>query len=138
MIMQITITVNETQAYVIMNALETYSRLLMGQFNEIDTLFVNNGNDVWKDFIRRQELEMRLKSARKCVYPMLEDNAYYGIFDKVHTPNNSRIAWDIKKAIEHDLSWHKYPEGGITTNFDTPMHSAEEVPLAMVTITEVE
>lgn len=132
--MKITITVNEQQAYVITNALETYSRLLMGQFDEIDSMFVSNGNEIWKDFARRAELAAMLKAARRAIYPELENNAYYGIFDQKHTPNNARVAWDIKKAIEHDMSWHKHPEGGITVNFDKPLHSAPEVPLAKVVV----
>lgn len=134
--MKITIEVNEKQAYIIMEALENYSRLLMGQFDEIDRLFVNNGNDIWNDFSRRAELSVMLRGARHMVYPELADNAYYGIFDQKHTPNNARIAWDIKKCIEHDISWHKHPEGGITVNFDKPMHSAPEEPLPVVRIEE--
>ena len=136
---QITITVNEQQAHIINASLELYTRLLMGQFNFLDSLFISrSNNDFWKDQTRRNAFEYYLNHARKELIPELEPNAYYGIYDSKHIPDSARIAWDIYAQIRHDISWHNNPKGGITVNFDTPDHTQKDVPLPKVEIREVE
>lgn len=127
---KIIITLTEPQAQVIVDALDLYSRLLMGQFDEIESLLVHHGkSEFWKDDKLRRILKTNLQSAKTIIYPELADGAYYSIFDNKHTPFVARLAYDIQAKMNHDISWHVHPEGGITTNFDSPYHAEHSQPL---------
>jgi hypothetical protein len=133
--MIITIRVNERQSQIIMDALDFYQRILMGQFQEIDSLFTSSTNNTfWKDQIRRDTLQYHLGQARKQIYPELDYGAYYSILDAVHTPDVARIAYDIRAQMDYVISWHRRPEGGITVNFDKPYHSIPTIPLPVVEV----
>jgi len=130
-----TIKVNKQQARVIMDALDLYQRILMGQFQEIDSLFISSTKTTfWKDQIRRDTLNYHLGQARKQIYPELDYSAYYGILDTTHTPDVARVAYDIRAQMDFTISWHLHPKGGITVNFDKPYHSIPSIPLPVVEV----
>jgi hypothetical protein len=134
-IKMITIRVKEKQAQVIMDALDLYQRLLMGQFQEIDSLFVHNTQNMfWKDQIRRDTLKSYLGEARKQIFPELDHGAYYSVLDTEHTPDVARVAYDIRAQMDFVISWHRHPGGRITTNFDKPYHSVQSIPLPIVEV----
>jgi hypothetical protein len=127
--LKMTITVDETQARVIMNALEFYTRMRLGQFdNAIADLFLFRRKWNWEQFNYHA---LRLKNT---VFPELSENASYGIYNK-EVGEWAQISWDIHQVIRHDLSWFLYPDGGMTVNFDKPMNTSEH-KLPLVEITE--
>lgn len=135
---KITITMTETQARVIIDSLDLYSRLLMGQFGEIDRLFrFHSANQFWKDSTRANELRYHMDAARKVLIPGIDPNAYYSICDQENTPVSARTAYDISREMEHDLAWNRNPNGGITTNYDKPLHANKSEPLITVEIVEL-
>lgn len=114
----VTLTLSEEQAYTLWEALETYNRLLMGQFSAVADLFPD------RDFDRKVAAAALLK-ARQTVMPELDPRGYHGIESRdVRDP--ARIAFDVEQALRHALSWHRYPEGGITVNFDKPYWTSLE------------
>jgi hypothetical protein len=133
--MMITIRVNERQSQVIMDALDLYQRILMGQFQEIDSLFTSSTKNTFReDRARKDALKCHLDLARKQIYPELDAGAYYSILDIAHTPDVARIAYDIRAQMDYVISWHRHPDGGITVNFDKPYHSIPTIPLPVVEV----
>lgn len=116
---KMTITVDETQARVIMNALEFYARMSLGQFdNAIHDLFLGRRKWDWAQFDHYAWL------LKNTVFPELSKNESYGIYNN-EAGEFAQIAWDIHQVIRHDLSWFMYPGGGMTVNFDKPMNTSE-------------
>jgi hypothetical protein len=126
------------QARILMQAMDLYMRLLMGQFDELNHLFCFYGEEAVKynrDPEMRVKFEYNLKRARRCIYPELDDNAYYGITGGL-VPPNATIIYDMYKALNHDISWHINPKGDWTVNYDKPMHWYKELPLPEVKVFE--
>lgn len=137
--MKVILTITEEQAQIIVNSLDLYQRLLMGQFNELESLFVHHGKtEFWHHDKFREILKANLEITRIIIYPDLTAGAYYSILDFGHTPKVARIAYDIQAAMNHDISWKLHPDGGITTNFDRPYHAEKDVPLPGIRFTEEE
>lgn len=137
---KVTITMEEEQANILMEALDFYSRWLEGQFGEGENLFRRyigpyaiwpsrpHGLDIFPDY---RMLGKLLELARDAAMPQLERGAYIGIYE---APKVARIAYDMRTKIEHDLSWYHQPGGDIGVKFDEPMHLVKELPLPEVRI----
>ena len=135
---KVTITMNENQAYVVKNLLEFSSRMIVGQFDELDALFSSfTKNKFWQDDRRRADLKMHMQAARQDIYPELHPSSYLGI-GGAETPEIAKVAWDVFKTIDHALAYNKYPEGKYpgfpkTVNFDAVKAKSQE-PLPAVTV----
>jgi hypothetical protein len=100
-----------------MEALDLYSRLNMGQFDE-----------AWRAVEESPRFSKEsLEAARECAdelsracFPSLEGGSYFGIVGP-GVSDKAKRSWEVYSAIRHTLSWAKHPEGGITVNFDKPM-----------------
>lgn len=114
----VTLTLSEEQAYTLWEALETYNRLLVGQFSAVADLFPD------RDFGRKVAATALLE-ARQTVMPELDPRGYHGIESR-DVRDQARIAFDVEQVLRHALSWHRYPEGGITVNFDKPYWTSPE------------
>jgi hypothetical protein len=115
------IEINEEQAKIIINALDFYSRIGIGQFIEIVLAFSWwQCDEQW--FNHRNEVERLIYDAQFNLTGM-PFNASYGIFSpEVH--ENAKIAWDIQQVIRYRLAWDRNPKGGMTVDFDDPMRSS--------------
>jgi hypothetical protein len=122
---RVTIIVNLEQAQTIMDSLELYSRIIMGQFDHIRYLFLDRKFDY-------EKMDALLHEIKGVVYPELSRNSYHGIFSDVINPTAS-MAWDIHQCIRYECSWFKYPEGGVTVNFSPPLRSSNQ-PLCYVDV----
>lgn len=75
--MKITLTFNQRQAQVLMSALEFYSRVRMGQFHVISDEFK------FKHEFNQDNAHFYLDRLREMIFPELESNEYYGIFNDI-------------------------------------------------------
>ena len=114
----VTLTLTEEQADILLMALDTYNRLMMGQFNAVSDLFPARDFD-------RGKAAAALQAARQAVMPELDPRGYHGIESR-EIPDRARIAFDVEQVLRHALSWHRHPEGGITVNFDKPYWTSPE------------
>jgi len=138
---QVTMTVE--QARLVMCAMDLYSRVLMGQFDMIKELFSGFGEE-GEQYKRdskywHRDMETLLNLVKKTVYPELHVNASWGITgysERNKCPPNATIVYDIYKSMSYAISWHEYPNGGLTVNFDKPMHWYNELPLPEVKVFE--
>jgi hypothetical protein len=134
--MKVTLELTAAQAYTMMEALEFFSRVHMGQFDNITyTLHMDTFDKTMNrpDFDRKKAQEY-LDQARTVIFPQLSLNASWGI---MQTNERSKISWDIYQQIRHDISRFKYPnepfESGRCSN--KPFVVSKE-PLPKITITE--
>ena len=140
---KVRITMTEYQARHVMYAMNLYSRVLMGQFDEIKHLFFGFGEEGklyhrdekhWHDYF-----DIYLEAIKRHVYPELHPNAYWGITgftERNKCPPQATLVFDIYKMMDYKISWYKDPKGGLTVNFDKPMHFFDKCPLPEVEVFE--
>ena len=122
------------QMSVILDALETYERIGMGQFDialksspSPISLRCINFNDH-----QRAEFGVIIDRLKEITFPELPKDASFSITAK-DIPENCRVAYDMQQVFRHQLAWDVHPEGGITVEFDKPLRVSEE-PLAKMVI----
>lgn len=94
------ITATRSQVAQISEACNTMARLELAQLNALlDVLPLEDGVDCWGLL---QKLESLLR-------PYLKQNMEFSQYFPMH------------QVLRHRLSWDKYPEGGLTVNFDEPL-----------------
>ena len=128
------LTITENQAMLIAQAMDLVSRIQIGKWHEfIDWL------PPTKDFCHhslREKLHpamaehFRKTKPEDCQFPIDGWASHYGIRSE-YVPDTARVAWDLKKVIEHRLAWDRNPEGGATVDFYGPRHLGGE-PLAII------
>lgn len=102
------------QAQTLVNACDLYSRIGIGQFEEIDQLarmgMLNHRNDPATGAPAREAEWGRLEQAREALNAAkrhitgMESNASYGIHNPlVH--KDFKVAWDLQQVVRHRLAW---------------------------------
>jgi len=152
--MKYTLTMDEKTFDLLVWALDLYSRIYLGQLEEVLWTIQNDPAFPTKDLSRRiVQLEALAQLVQLAQRPLQSDalddkykvanfardllnvvralvtgfpaGASYGI----HSPevdDRARQAYDIQQVIRHRLAWDRNPEGGITVNFDSPMRTSTE------------
>lgn len=117
--------ITESQAQVLVDALDLYSRIGSGQLEEVSHILRLNPG------IQHEKVaavEGLAKEAANCW--MGRAGGRHGISsEKIH--DVFRVAWDLQQVIRHRLAWDRNPKGGIQVNFDEPLKSSRE-PLASI------
>lgn len=118
------IELNEVQIKELIDATDFYSRILSGQLDEI----LIKGIPLTKS-VNRTQIKFLLKELKKEMFPELETNENYGIFNK-KLEQKAKILYDIHQVARYKYSWSKEPKGGIQTWFQEPMKSSNyELPI---------
>jgi len=133
-IKNIQLTMTERQASTIMDALDIYSRLGLGQIDKLEhTLRFKFGKH--KVEYDADKIEKLLKEVKDTLFPELRSNYYcsHGIFSP-ETPEDSKISWDLIQVLRYPIAWHKNPNGGSTVDFGVPHKSSLIEELANVRI----
>jgi hypothetical protein len=135
--MKITLELTVEQAYALMDALELYSRIKMGQLDwaeyvlSLDTYDKTLHRPKYDQELARQYLE----KAKQTIFPYISPSAYIGIQG---TSERSRISWDIYQQLRHNLTIYKHPNPSIEERgkaYDKPFKVSDE-PLPAITIAE--
>lgn len=124
------IELSDKQADVLIAALDLYSRIHLGQFEEVAN--VARMYDVSRlngDYEAHNEFDDAIREA-KTILGFCR-NGSYGIFNE-RVNDVARVAWDMQQVIRHYLAWKRNPEGGFTVNFDTPHRSGKEDLISVV------
>lgn len=121
-------TMTESQARLVIKALDFFSRMRMGQFAELIYLVLPvNGGDIDGYCKRRDEAERILLDARDVLMPDLLDMHSLHGFYSVYKFEDSFAAWRTLQAIRSCIAWHNNPAGGVTVDFDRPSGDAPTV-----------
>lgn len=123
---QYTLTMDAEQARILVLALDLYSRIGIGQFEEITRVYETNGD---LSIEKEEDLKVYLLKAKAVAgHPV---NGSYGIHNP-HVSDKFRVAWDIQQVVRHRLAYDARPEGNpMSVHFDTP-HQCGTVPLATI------
>ena len=117
------LAITEKQARLIVDALDLYSRIGMGQLQEVAFVLRSNSFEDTIDFGILDKVTELLRKASS--YWMNGSGGYHGIYsDKIN--DNFRVAWDLQQVIRYRLAWDRNPEGGIQVHFDEPMKTSLE------------
>uniref|UniRef100_A0A6M3ISR5 Uncharacterized protein n=1 Tax=viral metagenome TaxID=1070528 RepID=A0A6M3ISR5_9ZZZZ len=114
--------ITEKQAKIITQSLNLFSRIGMGQLEEIinhpQWIFtVDNQYD--RDIIKNS-----INTLKKHLCN-LDSYSSFGIYQE-EVDDINRVAWDLQQVIRHKLAWDRNPKGGITVDFGVPMKSSKE------------
>lgn len=134
---KVTVELTPEQAYTLMDALEFFSRVSMGQFEHIE---YRMELDTYDEELKRPKYDRELATAylrlaRRIIFTDLSDSAYKSILG---TSERSKISWDIYQQLRHDISHYKFPDEPISCqgrSFNRPFVTSKE-PLPKVTITD--
>ena len=144
------IEVSTEEAYILVQALDLYSRLRIGQWGDV----INHGPEVQFDVpdagpppSTGKDPVMHLPPGKCATYRTILKNIGAAFINFVPTgsfgihsdavEDNARVAYDMQQVLRHRLAWDREPKGGMIIDFDTPwMTSTKKVPLATVTRTE--
>lgn len=108
----------------ILNALDFYSRVLCGQYEERVKIY--RYQYLFYD-LRCSYLIKNLKKLRDICIPHLARSGFYislGICN-IDTPFIVKRAYDIYQVLRYQKAYHDYPEGGNTVNFNSPFIHGE-------------
>lgn len=117
------LTMPAATAHIVVDALDLYSRVGLGQLEEISSLarfgLLTNANGDAPSNDALEDAEVYLRQTKRALFGF-ESNASHGIFSsKVN--DRFRTAWGVLKAVRHRLAWDRTPSGGIQVSFDEPM-----------------
>ena len=123
-----TLTMSEEQAQVVVRALDLYTRIGIGQFEEIFRVYDPKGE------LRNHSGASGLMNSIKNIvgHPA---NGSHGI----HHPevrDEFRAAYDVQQVIRNRIAFDKNPEGGMGVAFDTP-RAISQLPLPTIKSDEV-
>lgn len=102
----------------IIRHLDLFSRILIGQYNEISYYVTGRFFSVSDD----RELSFLWRRLRDKLIPAIRGydmNGSLGIWSQ-ETPLIAMRAYDIQQCLRYQISYHRYPEGGYTVNFNVP------------------
>ena len=118
------LAMTERQAQVLVNALDLYSRIGMGQLTEVAHILRMNVIGNPSGTVDALDAVERLTREAASLW-MGGSGGYYGITsEKIR--DVFRVAWDLQQVIRYRLAWDRKPEGGIQVHFDDPMKTSEE------------
>lgn len=106
--------ISDSLADYLNDALETYTRLALGQVSQSLETFSFKGS---RPNLRDEDIEV-INDMRHLA--ITSGGASFGIGNK-YLSDDVRNAWYARKVILHHLSYKRRPEGGMTVNFDFPM-----------------
>jgi hypothetical protein len=124
---------SEEQADIVKDALEFYSRILIGQWQELGYKCLDMKD---KDYPSKMNtLKRGLATLRPLAFPELpaDLSASYGVTSRV-LPCRT---WEIYTVLRYRLAWTKHPEGGMARDYDEPVNYSSK-PLPKCEVKSVE
>lgn len=115
------ITVTEPEINSILDSLDLYSRIWMGQYENI--LYTIKLNKHCYSFDIDEKLKTVLLSIRNILFPALHRYGFYashGIFSS-DIDYKAGAAYDMLQEFRYKLAYFKKPGGGYTIDFNPPM-----------------
>lgn len=113
-----TATFNRNQLRVIMQALDAYQRLQMGQIDELATVLPVKRDADWS------RVHGAIEAFGRAVSPSLISEVGTGgrslSIGHEELPADNAVAYDIRRVIEHHLAWERAVEQGLVESMDSP------------------
>lgn len=116
--------VSKNQAKVISEAVELYTRLHIGQIDQLDSFFLDRTHTL-VDPAALDILRKAYQTIKTRLFPELVKNSYHSIRSYV-VPEKAKIAYDIVQVINHKLSLDSYPNGNYSVYSQDPIQCSKE------------
>ncbi len=120
---QVRVVMSALTAGSVQEALETFSRLGIGQFHEIASRArfgeTRHADGTPFSYDELDELD-QLANTLKFHLLGLETNASYGIYSP-HVHVSVKQAWALQRALRHRMAWDRQPKGGMGVAHDEPL-----------------
>ena len=123
------LTVTKDQAKVMQQALDLYTRILMGQLHMVPETVARE----YGTFPEYEQLERTMAELKDMLFPGKPGQAAFGI-GSPELADKAKISVDILDVIRHRIAWDENPEGGLGVNFHSPMHWGTERLPEMVAV----
>lgn len=133
----IDLCLNHMQVHSLISALDSYSRIWMGQYSDI-AMNLRVEFSLYRLDERGIDCAIRclLEAIRALAIPKLATFGFSGSFG-IWNPDTDQLskgkacnAYDMQQMIRHDEAWHTHPEGGSTVNYKEPWIQGTLPPLA--------
>lgn len=118
------LTLNVKQVSVLIQALDFFSRIGIGQIEEVQTMLRHKEHTMPGNV---EAVRSFLDAVKKQLMG-LDSNETWGVFHQ-KVSDEFKVAWDLQQVIRNKLSWTLNPAGGFGVCFDEPMKAGTE-PLA--------
>lgn len=116
-----TLTLTEKQARILVRALDLFTRIGIGQFEEMIRVF---DPACRTEMTKLRVAENHVAHAQRLVTGFPE-NASFGIHAE-EVSDDFRMARDIGTVIRNRLAWDRTPAGGMGVDFDEPRAISRE------------
>jgi len=121
------LTLTHEQAQVVLDALELYARLRIGQFEHITEKLLDTPNV--DEYCQRRDCANNLL---RIVAEVIFDRDSRGFLDCCPDVQHRQL-WGIYVALRFQMAWYDHPAGGAGVDFYPPMSlSGEPVPPCQV------
>ena len=129
--MKITIVLSERQAAILVAALDLYSRVHIGQLEEVQNVL---REAYWTEAggEKLDHLAHLLEAAKSVLWGFSRGGSFGIHHPKV--PDRARQAFDIKQALRNTIARAKNPAGGIGVSYDPPHATSLEEPMPAVVV----
>ena len=117
----------------VINALDLYSRIWIGQLLEIDNQMVWLKEKLYETDSAAKMTPFFVNIRNRILPRALTDigntlHSSYGIFSK-KIDRRARIAYDMQQVIRYTSAWYFHPDGSHSVDFGTPMQAEETVKM---------
>ena len=129
--MEVTLKLTEKQAEVVVAALDLYSRILIGQTEEVERVYRWLPGDRLS-LKKLQTAKHLLDDVKHVLWGFLPGSSYGIHHPDVH--DDARKAFDLQQVIRNTIARTKNPKGGSQVIYDTPTQTSTEEPLATIEV----
>lgn len=128
---QYQLTIDENQARILIQALDLYSRLGIGQYEEAVSFLKWQSDPRLEGKHEECDKAMKHLNEIKMLLFNMPSNASYGIYSE-KVPDCFRAAWDILKVIRHQLWKDNENRSDFTVDAYPADQSTKDQPLAKI------
>ena len=125
------LSLTERQAQVLTEALDLFSRIGMGQLEEIAYVLRSYTKPSESSSLLSSRLDELKRLAREASNVWMGSPFGCRGISSEEIGDAFRVAWDLHQVIRYRLAWDRNPNGGLQVSFDTPMKYSQE-PLAII------
>jgi len=125
------LSLTERQAQVLTEALDLFSRIGMGQLEEIAYVLRSYTKPSESSSLLSSRLDELKRLAREASNVWMGSPCGCRGISSEEIGDAFRVAWDLHQVIRYRLAWDRNPNGGLQVSFDTPMKYSQE-PLANI------
>ena len=127
---------NDSEITTCINALDFYSRIFIGQYDQIDSSLGWSVMYMPRFSQDRATREFLYRAIRSRIFKgtFLERETFaasFGIWSE-ETDDRAMVAYDVQQIMRNKAAWTKNPEGGFGVDFDRPLINGSQPEIACI------